>query len=104
MTVKIEEQLKEEIKILQARITELEESELRNRPAEEALRKSEERFRRIAETTGEFIWETDAKGLYTYASSSVEKILGYKPEEIVGKKYFYDLFVPAERERLKREA
>lgn len=104
MTVKTEEQLKEEIKILQARITELEELELRNRPAEEALRKSEERFRRIAETTGEFIWETDAKGLYTYASPSVEKILGYKPEEIVGKKYFYDLFVPAERERLKREA
>jgi PAS domain S-box-containing protein len=34
----------------------------------------------------------------------VEKVLGYKPEEIVGKKHFYDLFHPEEREELKKVA
>jgi len=72
--------------------------------AEEALRKSEERFRQIAESAGEWIWETDAMGLYTYASPVVEKILGYKLEEIIGKKYFYDFFAPDVKEELKKAA
>lgn len=58
--------------------------------AEAKLRESQERFRQIAETAGEFIWEVNLDGLYTYASPSVERILGYTPAELVGKKYFYD--------------
>jgi PAS domain S-box-containing protein len=46
----------------------------------------------------------DAKGLYTYASPSVEKTLGYTPEDLVGKKYFYDLFAPSVSEELKATA
>jgi PAS domain S-box-containing protein len=72
--------------------------------AEAALKASEERFRQVAETAGEFIWEIDAEGLYTYASPSVERTLGYTPEELVGKKHFYDLFVPSGREELKAAA
>ncbi|MEA3488847.1 MAG: PAS domain S-box protein [Candidatus Omnitrophota bacterium] len=68
----------------------------------EKLRESEERFRQVAENAEEWIWETDSKGLYTYASSVSEKILGYKPEELVGKKHFYDLFHPEDREELKK--
>jgi hypothetical protein len=45
----------------------------------ESLRRSEERFRQVAESAGEFIWELDAAGLYLYASPVVEQILGYKP-------------------------
>ena len=71
---------------------------------EEALQKSEERFRQVADNAQEWIWEVDSKGLYTYASPVVEKILGYKAEEIVGKKHFYDLFLPEEREKLKKIA
>lgn len=70
--------------------------------AEVALRESEERFRRTAENALEWIWEADNNGLYTYVSPVVEKILGYKPEEIVGKKHFYDLFHLDEREELKK--
>jgi PAS domain S-box-containing protein len=66
----------------------------------ESLAKSEERFRQLAEGTGEFIWEVDRDGLYTYASPMVEKMYGYKPEEIVGKKYFYDFFPPEEKEKM----
>ncbi len=72
--------------------------------AEEALRKSEERFKQVAESAEEWIWETDAHGLYTYSSATVENILGYHPEEIVGKKHFYDLFTADVREELRQAA
>jgi PAS domain S-box-containing protein len=68
------------------------------------LRESEERFRQVAETVGDFIWEIDANGLYRYTSPSVEKILGYRPDELIGKMYFYDLFLPEVREELKTAA
>ena len=77
-------------------------SRSRNLSAEMALRKSEERFRQIAENLQVWIWEVDAHGLFTYASQMVQEILGYTPEELVGKKYFYHLFCPEDREPLKR--
>lgn len=102
---KTKEQLTKEIKFLQSRITELEGAQAKYKRLEKALlRKSEERFRQVAQSAGEFIWEVDRNGLYTYASPVVEKILGYKPEEIIGKKYFYDFFLPAVRDKLKKEA
>jgi PAS domain S-box-containing protein len=71
---------------------------------ENRLRESEERFRQVAETVGDFIWEVDRDGLYRYTSPSVEKILGYTPDELIGKMHFYDLFVPEFREELKTAA
>jgi two-component system, LuxR family, sensor kinase FixL len=72
--------------------------------AEAALRKSEERFKAVAESAGDWIWEVNTEGLYTYSNPVVEKVLGYKPEEIVGKKYFYDFFAPDVKEELKKAA
>jgi PAS domain S-box-containing protein len=72
--------------------------------AERALRESEEKFRQVAENVGDFIWEIDAEGLYRYTSPSVEKILGFRPDELIGKKHFYDLFVPELREDFKTAA
>jgi len=72
--------------------------------AEAIIEKSEQRFRQITESLREWVWETDADGLYIYASPVVEEILGYKPEEIVGKEHFYDLFHPDDREALKAGA
>ena len=54
---------------------------------QEALAKSEERFSEVARMVGEWLWEQDAAGHYTYCSDAVEDILGYKPEEILGKHY-----------------
>jgi PAS domain S-box-containing protein len=71
---------------------------------ENRLRESEERFRQVAETVGDFIWEVDTTGLYRYTSPSVEKILGYTPGELIGKMHFYDLFAPEVREELKTTA
>jgi PAS domain S-box-containing protein len=72
--------------------------------AQESLRESEERLRQITETVSDFVWEVDAAGLYAFTSPSVEKILGYTPDELVGKKHFYDLFAPDVREELKTAA
>jgi len=72
--------------------------------ADDALRRSEERFKQISENSEEWIWEVDKQGLYTYSSPIIEKILGYKPEELVGKKHFYDLFAPDIRKEFKNAA
>src|SRR4030065_85155 len=66
-------------------------------------KKAEERFNQVAESAGEWIWEVDGNGLYTYSNHVVEKILGYTPEEIVGKKYFYDFFEPGIKKQLKEK-
>ena len=71
--------------------------------AEAALRESEQRFRDITENAAEWVWEVDSQGKYTYSSPVVEQLLGYTPEEILGK-YFYDFFLPDEREELKNAA
>jgi PAS domain S-box-containing protein len=66
--------------------------------------RSDARFNDVADNAQEWIWEVDANGLYTYASPVVERVLGYAPEELAGKKHFYDLFHPDDREALKEAA
>ncbi|MEN6484742.1 MAG: PAS domain S-box protein [Syntrophobacteraceae bacterium] len=68
--------------------------------AEEALRRSEERYRTLLETTFDWIWEVDSSGRYTYASPQVFDILGYAPEEILGHTPF-DFMSEEEAERVK---
>ena len=53
--------------------------------AEEALRKSEERFRALFENASDAVAILDAEGIMVYESTSVERILGYRPEELIGK-------------------
>ncbi|WP_292370963.1 hybrid sensor histidine kinase/response regulator [Methanoregula sp. UBA64] len=69
--------------------------------AQKALVESNRRFAQVAESAGEWIWEVDSKGRYTYASPVVEKILGYTPEEMIGT-HFYDYFEPGARAALKK--
>ncbi len=57
---------------------------------EDKLRQSEERFRRIAETSIDVIFQADLQGIITYCSPSVEQF-GYAPEEVKGK-HFNDYF------------
>lgn len=55
--------------------------------AAEALKASESRFRDLTETTSDFIWEIDQNHCYTYTSPKITKLLGYTPEELLGKQY-----------------
>ncbi|MEN6585618.1 MAG: PAS domain S-box protein, partial [Sulfuricella sp.] len=77
----------------------LEESESERKQATEAHRASEERFRDIALTSADWLWEVNAEGRYTFASDNVLNVLGYRAEEIIGKTPF-DLMSPEEAERV----
>jgi PAS domain S-box-containing protein len=66
---------------------------------ERKLRESEERFRSLVETTSDLIWEVDANSVYTYVSPKIKDILGYEPEEIIGKSPF-DLMPSDEAKRV----
>ncbi len=59
----------------------------RNR-AVEALRASEERFRALIENARDVISILDENGIITYESPSIERVLGYKPEEMIGRRAF----------------
>ncbi|MDD5038915.1 MAG: PAS domain S-box protein, partial [Dehalococcoidales bacterium] len=54
--------------------------------AEQALRESEEHFRALAENSSDIIQIVDSEGIITYVSPSVQRILGYEPEELIGRK------------------
>ncbi|HLL39011.1 MAG TPA: PAS domain S-box protein, partial [Rubrobacteraceae bacterium] len=49
------------------------------------LRESEEEFRSIVETTTEWIWTIDRRARLTYSNPAIKRILGYQPEEVIGK-------------------
>ncbi len=67
----------------------------------EALRESEARYDQLAQQSCSATWEMDANGLFTYASHVSEQLIGYRPAEVTGRHYFFELFPDAEREQLK---
>jgi PAS domain S-box-containing protein len=69
---------------------------------EASLRSSEERLRNLVEVSSDWVWEVDNNGVYTYASAKVKDILGYLPEEVIGKTPF-DLMPPEEAARVGEE-
>lgn len=52
------------------------------------LADSERRLRDVSEAVGEFIWETDRRGVFTHASDRVRDLLGFRPEELYGRSIF----------------
>jgi len=77
-------------------------TDLAIRTQQSNLKESEERFEQLAEQSRTFIWEVDSKGKLTYVSDTVEKVLGYRSDELVGKKYFYDFHPPEGKESFKK--
>jgi diguanylate cyclase (GGDEF)-like protein/PAS domain S-box-containing protein len=63
------------------------------------LTESEARFRSLVESSSDLIWEVDARGTYTYVSPKIRDLLGYAPEEVIGKTPF-DLMRGDEAERV----
>ncbi|NCP86266.1 MAG: hypothetical protein CO094_12200 [Anaerolineae bacterium CG_4_9_14_3_um_filter_57_17] len=49
------------------------------------IQNSETRFRDVALATADWVWEIDSRGRYTYCSDKVVEVLGYTPEEVIGK-------------------
>ncbi len=53
--------------------------------AEAALAEGAQRFRDVAQASGEYVWETDAERRYTYLSERAEAVLGYPRAELLGR-------------------
>jgi diguanylate cyclase (GGDEF)-like protein/PAS domain S-box-containing protein len=69
--------------------------------AEEALGKSEERFRALTQNSSDIITLLGTDGTVHYQSPSIEHILGYRLEELVGKSIF-DYVHSEDLERVRR--
>jgi PAS domain S-box-containing protein len=72
---------------------------VRERKLKDTLGETERRFRDLAESTSDWIWEMDVEGKYVYSNPVVKIILGYRPDEMLGR-YFYDFFFEKERKAL----
>lgn len=66
---------------------------------EKELKESERRFHDVALSSADWIWEVDMNGKYTFASGQVKELLGYDPEELIGKTPF-DLMSDDEAKRI----
>jgi PAS domain S-box-containing protein len=55
---------------------------------EKALRESEEKYRQLVETIGDWVWASDPDGRHTYSNPAVTRLLGYQINEVVGSSAF----------------
>ena len=90
-------------KELEQRIKELEKEVFERKRTEDGLRKSEEKYRLISESTSDLIAITTfgLKPTYTYISPSHKRIMGYEPDELLGKSGFQFIH-PDDKKKLLR--
>ncbi|MBK9167809.1 MAG: PAS domain S-box protein [Bryobacterales bacterium] len=67
--------------------------------AEEALRRSDERFRSLIENASDIVTILDGAGIVRYANPSLSRILGYRTEEVTGSSWA-EIADPADRQAL----
>ncbi len=60
--------------------------------AEEALRESEEKYRRIVDTANEGVWVLDADYRTVFVNSRMTEMIGYRAQEIIGQRFSAFLF------------
>jgi len=65
----------------------------------ELVKELQSRYKDLVDNIDDWIWEVDEQGIYTFASPRVSEILGYNPEEVIGKSCF-DLVMPEEIDRV----
>ncbi len=70
--------------------------------AEEALRKSEEHYRMLAETINDGLSQLDENGKYVYVNKRCGEIFGYSPKEMIGR-HWTEFHEPDTQEIIKRQ-
>lgn len=66
------------------------------------LKASEEKYRAILDNSSDVIYILDNDGIFNFVNREAENILGYKPEEIVGR-HFSDFILREDIERVQRQ-
>jgi diguanylate cyclase (GGDEF)-like protein/PAS domain S-box-containing protein len=69
--------------------------------AREAAEASERRYRMLAENATDIVWQVAVDGALEWVSASVEEILGWSPEELLGKDVV-DLIHPDDRDAAEK--
>jgi two-component system, NarL family, sensor kinase len=80
----------------------LEESQRALDDSRSKLRESLERYRLLAENAIDIVYAIDAAGRYTYVNPAMERVAGYRPDEMVGR--CFDEFIPEELRSSRRES
>jgi PAS domain S-box-containing protein len=86
----------EEIRVGSTRLAQanqrLERELAERKQAQEELKESEQRYRRLVDTASEGIWELDEQFLTTYVNRRMAEMLGYDAQEMVGRNVSEFLF------------
>lgn len=90
---KTKQQLIDELGKLHQRIEELEKLGAESRKTETGLRESEEKYRTLIESTLDFVFTVDRKGLVTYVNPRFEMVTGRTSSELLGRP-FTDVLAP----------
>jgi len=72
-----------------------------HKQSEIKLRKSEEKYRLLVESTPDWVWICDKEGRHTFSNNAVKQILGYEVREILGTSA-YNLMHPKDRKRIQK--
>ncbi len=75
-------------------------SERRRKVAEHALHRTERRLRLVAENVADLLYTTSEDGTLIFLSGSVERLLGYRPPDLVDTD-LYQLVHPEDRDALR---
>jgi len=92
----------DEVAKLRRRIAELEDAEEKRLRSEEALRKSEAKYKDLVELLPHIVYEIDAQGAFSYMNCRGLEAFGYGPEDLSRGLKALDFVVSEDRERLAR--
>lgn len=98
----LEQRVAERTRQLRAANRELELEIAERIRVEAALRESEQWFRDLIETTSDIVWEESEDCVIQYISPQVEEILGYRPDELIGKSIL-DIVASNQQDFLRRD-
>lgn len=88
---KMSQELEERVKERTASLTQ----------AQESLKLSEEKYRKIVEEAGDVVYSSDYKGYFTYINPMSKKITGYMENELIGK-HFSEIIDPEWKDKVAK--